>query len=140
MKILLLCCMVCLPLRRLHINSAYGYRSHPLTGKFALHQGVDLRARHDTVFAIADGHVAAVGCDDRLGIYIRLQHDSLTSVYGHLSQVMVGTEGTVEAGEPIAITGATGRVTGEHLHFCLIYHNHFIDPIKFLYQILIQKS
>ena len=130
------CCLLCLPIKNLRITSCYGYRSHPVTGKYAFHAGVDLRAKHDTVFAIMDGCVSAAGYDDFLGIYVRQDHGNLQSSYGHLSQLFVGPGETVTAGEPIGITGATGRVTGEHLHFSIRYGNTYINPLKFLYQIL----
>ena len=132
--------LLCLPLKNLHLTSSYGYRLHPVTGKYAFHAGVDLRARRDTVFAILNGCVRAAGYDDLLGIYVRLDHGDLQSSYGHLSQLFVGPGETVTAGEPIGITGATGRVTGEHLHFSLQYRQQYIDPIKFLYQTLINQE
>lgn len=133
-------CLICLPLKHLHINSTYGYRNHPLTRKYTLHAGLDLQAHHDTVFAIMDGVVTSVGYDQALGINIRLSHGEIKSVYGHLSQVFVGQGQTLKAGAPIAITGATGRVTGEHLHFSICYKKHFINPIQFLYKMLIQNE
>jgi murein DD-endopeptidase MepM/ murein hydrolase activator NlpD len=105
MKILISICLVCLPLKHLKINSDFGYRIHPLTGKYALHGGVDLSARHDTVYAILDGLVRFTGYDDGLGINIILEHGEIISVYGHLSQVLVGPQDTIMAGEPIGITG-----------------------------------
>jgi murein DD-endopeptidase MepM/ murein hydrolase activator NlpD len=140
MKTIMACCMLCLPLKNLRVTFCFGYRSHPVTGKYAFHAGVDLRAKHDTVFAIMDGSVRAAGYDDFLGIYVRLDHGDLWSSYGHLSQLFVATGDTVTAGEPIGITGATGRVTGEHLHFSLQYRHQYIDPIKFLYQTLINQD
>jgi len=139
MKSMLLGCLICLPLRHLHLNSGYGFRIHPLTREYSFHYGIDLRARHDTVFAIADGEVEKIGYENYLGNYIRLRHDSLTSIYSHLSRILVGKGEPIAAGEPIAITGATGRVTGEHLHFSLVYQHHYIDPVKFLYQMLIRN-
>jgi murein DD-endopeptidase MepM/ murein hydrolase activator NlpD len=135
-KILISICLVCLPLKHLKINSAYGYRIHPLTGKYAMHSGVDFRARSDTVYAILDGKVASTGYDDRLGINIWLSHGQLESVYGHLSRVFISVNDSVTAGEPIGISGATGRVTGEHLHFGIRYRHQYINPIKFLYELL----
>ena len=140
MKILISFCLVCLPLKHLKINSDYGYRIHPLTGKYAMHAGVDLKARHDTVFAILDGLVKSTGYDNGLGINIRLAHGSVESIYGHLSQIFVITTDTVTAGEPIGITGATGFVTGEHLHFSICYMHQYINPIKFLYELLIKQE
>jgi len=133
---LLACCLVCLPLKNLQLTSSYGNRIHPVTGKYAFHSGVDLRAKQDTVYAIMDGTVSAVNYNDLLGIYIRLDHGRFQSVYGHLSQVFVTTGESLQAGEPIGITGATGRVTGEHLHFSIRCRQQYINPLEFLYQLL----
>ncbi|MET3981718.1 murein DD-endopeptidase MepM/ murein hydrolase activator NlpD [Mucilaginibacter sp. UYP25] len=137
MKILISFCLVCLPLKHLVINSDFGYRIHPITGKYAMHAGVDFKARHDTVFAILDGEVRSVGYDRKLGINIRLYHGGeLESAYGHLSALLVRPQDHVAAGEAIAISGSSGRVTGEHLHFSICYRHQYINPIKFLYELL----
>lgn len=136
MKCCLFAVLVCLPLRHLHINSGFGYRLHPLTGHIRLHEGVDLRARHDTVFAVLSGCVQQVAWNDALGLYIRLGHGAVETVYGHLSQVWVTDADMVTAGMPIGITGATGRVTGEHLHFAVRYRNRFVPPVQFLQLLL----
>jgi len=105
-KLIFACYLVCLPLKNLHLTSPYGYRVHPVTGKYAFHAGVDLRAKDDTVFAIMDGSVAATGYNDFLGIFIRLDHGGgFQSGYGHLSEVFVAPGDTVRSGEPIAISG-----------------------------------
>lgn len=140
MKLLISLCLVCLPLKHLKINSDFGYRVHPLTGKYAMHEGVDFKARQDTVYAILNGIVKSAGYNDGLGINIRLDHGQLESVYGHLSRILVGPADSVIAGQPIGITGATGRVTGEHLHFSIRYRHKYINPIKFLYQLLIKQE
>lgn len=136
MKILISFCLVCLPLKYLKINSDFGYRIHPLTGRNALHGGVDFRARQDTVYAILDGTVESANYNPELGINLKLAHGSVRTVYGHLSRILVATHESVTAGEPIGITGATGRVTGEHLHFAVRYRNQYINPVQFLYNIL----
>ncbi|WP_158829099.1 M23 family metallopeptidase [Mucilaginibacter lacusdianchii] len=136
MKGCLLALLVCLPLRHLQVNSAFGYRLHPLTGSARFHEGVDLHARHDTVFAVLEGDVHRIAADPALGWYIVLRHGAVETVYGHLSQVWVTASDTVTAGEPIGMTGATGRVTGEHLHFAVRYRQSFINPIKFLQALL----
>jgi murein DD-endopeptidase MepM/ murein hydrolase activator NlpD len=135
-SLLLLCC--CLPLKHLHLNSAYGYRHHPLTGQCRLHKGIDLYARQDTVFAIMDGS-ATVAYNDLLGCYIRSSDEQLVCTYGHLSAFLIGA-GPVTCGQPIAITGATGRVTGEHLHLSISYQGKPLDPLKFLYQLTIKSN
>jgi murein DD-endopeptidase MepM/ murein hydrolase activator NlpD len=131
-KILLACCMVCLPLRHLRITSCYGFRVHPLTGRFSFHKGVDLRARSDTVFAVLSGKVISAAYDPLLGFYVRLSHGDFETIYGHLSQILVLAGDLVIAGDALGISGATGAVTGEHLHFGVCYRHSPVDPIKFL--------
>lgn len=131
-KIILACCLVYLPLRHLQLTSGYGYRLHPLTGRYAFHQGIDLRARSDTVFAVLSGKVEASAYEHLLGFYIRLDHGDFQTLYGHLSQLFVLEDDSVVAGMPLGITGHSGRVTGEHLHFAVSYRHRAIDPLKFL--------
>lgn len=84
------------------------------------------------MFAIADGQVTSVGIDQRLGLFIRLAHGELESIYGHLSVTGVATGDSVLCGQPVGLTGNTGQVTGEHLHFAILYQHHSIDPLEFL--------
>lgn len=61
-----------------------------------------------------------------------MAHEAFESSYGHLSQIFVLPGDTVSAGDPVAVTGATGRVTGEHLHFSIKFLSRAVDPLKFL--------
>jgi murein DD-endopeptidase MepM/ murein hydrolase activator NlpD len=131
-KILLVCCIFCLPLRHLQITSSYGYRVHPITGRYQFHKGIDLRARSDTVFAVLPGTVMTTAYDHLLGLYVRLDHSDFQTSYGHLSQVFVLAGDSVSAGDPIGVSGSSGAVTGEHLHFAVSYHHSAINPIQFL--------
>lgn len=141
MKWCCIICLCCLPLRHLSVNSGYGYRIHPVTGKYTMHSGVDLKAGNDTVFAIMNGVAFQTGYDRLLGLHIRLNHPGeVSSIYGHLSQVWVVPGDTVSMGQAIGITGSTGRVTGEHLHFAITCHKLYINPIKFLYELLINQQ
>jgi murein DD-endopeptidase MepM/ murein hydrolase activator NlpD len=124
--------MLALPLRHLALTSGYGYRIHPVTGQYRFHSGIDLRARDDTVFSVMPGRVAFVGYDAVTGVHIRLSSGDFTFLYGHLSQVFVLVGDSVEACTPLGVTGHSGRVTGEHLHFSVCYHNAPINPLKFL--------
>ena len=126
-----------LPLKLLILTSGYGYRIHPVTGKYAFHCGIDLRANYDTVYAITSGTLN-VSYNTLLGIYETVSDSSLCCTYGHLSQVLAGN-GYVRAGTPIAITGATGRVTGPHLHLSVSYQGRPINPLTFLYQLTQQQ-
>jgi murein DD-endopeptidase MepM/ murein hydrolase activator NlpD len=123
---------VSMPLKKLWITSGFGNRKHPITAEYSFHYGVDLRARNDTVFAAITGRVSAVGYNSKFGIYISLQTGRLSAIYGHLSKCMVATGDSITCGAPIAISGATGKVTGEHLHFSIRFNNRYINPLKFL--------
>ena len=125
-----------LPLRQLSLTSPYGYRIHPVTGKYSFHSGIDLRAHSDTVFAVLPGIVEAEGFDPLLGIFVRLRHDDIQTIYGHLSQLFVFKGDTVAAKTELGINGLTGRVTGEHLHFEVKYRGRSTDPLAFLQAII----
>ncbi|MEN5196941.1 M23 family metallopeptidase [Sphingobacterium faecium] len=120
------------PLDKLKVTSPFGYRIHPISGKTSHHSGVDFAARSDPVFNVLNGQVRSTGKHKALGKYIRIVHGEVETIYGHLSYILVSPGDTVIAGQPIAITGSTGRVTGEHLHFAVKFNGKFLDPLKFL--------
>lgn len=120
---------VCYPLSSVKINSPYGYRKDPFTGKRKFHNGIDLHARSSKVFAMMQGRVLKVGQDKVSGKYVTLQHGSFTVSYCHLSQIFVSQGQTVLPGDVVGITGNTGRSTGEHLHITCKYNGNYIDPI-----------
>lgn len=119
---------VCYPLSHIKINSPYGYRKDPFTGKRKFHNGIDLHARSAKVFAMMQGRVLKVGQDKVSGKYITLQHDSFTVSYCHLSQISVSQGQAVLPGDVVGITGNTGHSTGEHLHITCKYKGETINP------------
>ena len=132
MNRLLCCCLLALPLRHLDLTSGYGYRVHPITGEFRFHAGIDLRTRQDTVLSVLPGRVAFVGYDQLTGVHIRLRSGEFSLLYGHLSQVFVLPGDSVSACTPLGVTGSSGRVTGEHLHFSVLYRQRPVNPLHFL--------
>jgi murein DD-endopeptidase MepM/ murein hydrolase activator NlpD len=123
-----------LPLHRFKINSGFGYRTHPVSGiKNSFHTGIDLEAKSDTVFAILPGKVVKVSSDLIIGNYIVIAHGAYTSVYGHLSTSLVSRGDLVASGTSIAVSGNTGRVTGEHLHFGLKHKGVFVDLLRMIF-------
>jgi hypothetical protein len=107
------------PVDRLHISSTYGYRIHPVTGKRRMHSGVDYAARTGTpVYAVAPGTVVRANYDKYGGNTVAIKHaDKSTSYYLHLSRIGVRKGQNVVSRQVIGKVGATGRVTGPHLHF-----------------------
>ena len=125
--------VIAFPLKHLKQTSGFGWRIHPITGEFQFHKGVDLAARNDTVFSIMNGVVIKIGNNPLIGNYILITHSGeVQSLYGHLSAIAVLPDEQVAAGQPIGITGTTGRVTGEHLHFSIKYHGYELSPLAFL--------
>lgn len=119
---------VCYPLRRMKINSPYGYRTDPFTGKRKFHNGIDLYARGDEALAMMEGTVLKVGQDRASGKYVVLRHGEFTVSYCHLSRILVGKGTDVRPRDAVGITGSTGRSTGEHLHITCRRNGKTVDP------------
>ena len=94
------------------------------------HMGLDLAgAVGDTVLAAADGVVALVDSFLLAGNIVYLNHGGgLITGYFHLSEQLVEAGDTVSAGTPIGRVGATGRVTGPHLHWVVRYGSTTVAP------------
>ncbi len=108
------------PLKFTRVSSTFGLRHHPVTGEYKNHQGIDLASPIGTpVLAASDGVVAFKGWQGGYGNLIVLRHrNGYETRYGHLSRfgaVAVGQR--VRQGEVIGFVGATGMVTGPHLHY-----------------------
>lgn len=130
-----------LPLNSVTLTSSFGYRTHPVTRKRnSFHSGVDLVAKRDTVYSILHGIVKRSGYNELLGNYVEIKHGDYYSIYGHLSTRFVATNEIVKAGLPLGVSGSTGRVTGEHLHFTIKHKGEFINPIPFLARIINLKG
>ncbi len=120
---------VSFPLKQLRINSPFGKRKDPFTGKNAQHNGIDLFAQSDDVYSIMQGKVVKSGVDKKAGIYVKMQYGDYTVSYCHLSKAVVKRGDIVNAGDVIGISGNTGtRSTGEHVHISVKYKSHYIDP------------
>lgn len=129
---------VSFPMKQLLVNSPFGQRKDPFTGKKRNHNGLDLRAASDEVYAMLDGTVVKVGEDKRSGKYITIQYGEFLVSYCHLSRIWIKQGTQVKPGEVVGITGSTGRSTGEHLHITCKRNNKYIDPaimIQFIKEI-----
>lgn len=129
-----------LPLKEIHITSAFGPRIHPVTKKRSLHNGVDLKARAATIYSVLHARVSATGNHPLLGLYVKTSSSGIGITYGHLSRIIARKGELLAAGSPIGISGRTGRVTGEHLHLSVQYNGSYLPPIEFLRRALAQIS
>ena len=95
------------------------------------HYGTDIKLQTgDTVYAAFEGKVRVCNFERKgYGNYLVLRHpNGLETVYGHLSRFLVNIDDNVQAGQPIALGGSTGRSTGSHLHFEFRFLGQAIDP------------
>ncbi len=120
------------PLKHIQVNSPFGYRRDPLTYKKCMHNGLDLHARNDKVFAMLHGIVHKVGYDKRSGIFVTLRQGDFTISYSHLSKVAVCKGDVVSAGTVVGITGNTERSTEEHLHITCKLRGRYLDPMSLI--------
>lgn len=120
-------------LTRLFVTSDFGRRYHPVFQKSNFHTGIDLRANYDTVYSIASGFISKEGYNDRAGNFLVIQHgNGIESIYCHLSSFLMRTGEQVSSGTKVAISGASGAVTGPHLHFAMKVNGKFTDPVPIL--------
>jgi len=122
------------PLDGARLSSSFGMRKHPLSGFNKMHKGVDFAAPIGTpVYAGGNGIVEMVGINGGYGKYIRIRHNNeYKTAYAHLSSYKKGiSKGVrVNQGDVIGYVGSTGRSTGPHLHYEIIYQNNQINPLK----------
>lgn len=127
------------PLRDGRVSSFFGVpRKSAADGRpmsdASIHHGVDFAARTGTqVLAVADGVVAEstdlYAGQEKYGKVVVIEHaDGLRSLYAHLDRRSVRPGQSVKAGQPIALSGASGRVTGPHLHLEALRNGRHIDP------------
>ena len=116
------------PLKKVRQTSPYGYRIDPLTKKKTFHSGIDLKANYEDVYSLFGGVVTAVGSDNRSGNYIVLRYGVYQVSFCHLSKRYVSKGDSVYAGEPIAVSGNTGRSSGPHLHLTVRLNGKTVNP------------
>jgi len=116
------------------LSSPFGYRWHPVTGKWAMHNGVDLAAPKGTpIYATRSGIVVLATYDGTAGNYVKIDHqDSYQSIYMHMTHYVVKTGQYVYAGQLIGYVGSTGRSTGPHLHFGISRNGAYVNPMDYI--------
>jgi murein DD-endopeptidase MepM/ murein hydrolase activator NlpD len=114
--------------------SSFGWRIDPFTGLNAMHEGIDFIAEVGTpVYAAAGGVVTVAEFHPEYGNMVEIDHgNEFTTRYAHASRLFVKAGEVVKRGEKIALSGATGRATGPHVHFEVRYKGVAQNPARFL--------
>ncbi len=122
------------PVPGVRVGSPFGFRIDPITGRSALHTGLDFPADTGTpILAAAGGVVVVQQYHSAYGNMVEIDHgNELITRYAHASSVSVKKGDIVKRGQEIAKVGSTGRSTGPHLHFEVWMSGVPQDPQRFL--------
>jgi murein DD-endopeptidase MepM/ murein hydrolase activator NlpD len=120
------------PLDGARLTSSFGRRRHPILGYSRMHTGIDFGAPPGTpIYAAGDGRVVERRWRGGYGRTVRIRHNATyQTLYAHLRAFKRGVvEGTrVEQGQVIGYLGASGRVTGPHLHYEILIDGRPVNP------------
>ncbi len=116
------------------ITSQFGMRTHPITGVYKLHTGVDIGAPMGATFIAAnDGLVTYAGWNKAYGNMVIIDHGGgITTLYGHGSEILVQVGQTVFQGTPVLKVGSTGYSTGPHAHFEVRINGEYVQPLDYI--------
>lgn len=122
------------PVKGGRVGSPFGFRIDPITGRSALHTGLDFPGDVGTpIHAAAGGVVVVQEYHHAYGNMVEIDHGKgLITRYAHASRVLVKQGDIVKRGQKIAEVGSTGRSTGPHLHFEVWVGGVVQDPSRFL--------
>ncbi|MFI0037831.1 M23 family metallopeptidase [Streptomyces mutabilis] len=123
------------PIAASYVSTAY--RAGSSLWSSGSHTGIDFHASSGTsVHAVGVGTVVEAGWGGAYGNQVVIKmHDGTYTQYGHLSSIGVSVGQSVSAGQQIGLSGATGNVTGPHLHFearTSAEYGSDIDPVAYL--------
>ena len=122
------------PINGARISSNYGKRRHPVLGYNKMHRGIDFAAPRGTpIYAAGSGVIEIAKYWGSWGNFVQIRHrSSYKTRYAHMSRIASGlTKGkTVQQGQIIGYVGSTGRSTGPHLHYEILYNSKHINPAR----------
>lgn len=126
---------ICPEKGKYHLSSPFGGRTDPVYGGFEYHSGQDIAThRGNPVYATGDGVVAVAEFNFRgYGNEVVIDHGyGYKSHYAHLNTIEVADGMVVHRGERIGTVGSSGKSTGCHLHYEVIYRGSFVNPMNFM--------
>ncbi len=111
-------------------SSGFGFRSSPFSDHRSFHAGIDISLpRGAKVVATGAGVVKKVGYHNHYGLTVDIEHTAeLVTRYAHLSKASVKEGQVVDRGQRIGLSGASGRVTGPHVHYEIIQNGQPKNP------------
>lgn len=121
------------PIKRGWTSSYYGMRTDPFSGKREHHKGMDFAGKKGSdVIAVGAGVVTWSGERFGYGNLVEVNHgNGYATRYGHAKKLLVSVGEAVTKGQVLALMGSTGRSTGPHVHFEVLYQGKPVDPKKY---------
>jgi murein DD-endopeptidase MepM/ murein hydrolase activator NlpD len=115
-------------------TSGFGYRRDPKTGGRRMHAGVDFAGPVGTpLYATADGVVVHAGWASGYGRLVKIHHEfGIETRYAHMNRLNVSVGQRVSRGQRIGDIGASGRVTGPHLHYEVRVGGQPVNPMIYI--------
>ena len=117
------------------LSSTFGYRTDPFTGRAKMHTGLDFAMKvGNPVYATGDGVVESVKFEFfGYGNSVTIDHGfGYKTIYAHLNSVNVIEGMKVKRGDCIAESGKSGRSSGPHLHYEVVYKGQKVNPANYL--------
>ncbi|HHY34759.1 MAG TPA: peptidoglycan DD-metalloendopeptidase family protein [Firmicutes bacterium] len=116
------------------VTSNFGWRRHPITGRYEFHPALDIAAPYGTpIVAAADGRVEFAGYRSGYGRTVVINHGyGIKTLYAHCSTIKVRYGQNVVRGQLIATVGDSGTATGPHLHYEIHVSGVAVNPFKYL--------
>ena len=118
-----------------HISMPFGQNTHPITGQWYVHKGLDISTWRsgDPIVATANGQVVNVGYDFSFGIFVIIKHKhGIYTRYCHMQTARVKKGEFVSQRQVIGTIGNTGITTGPHLHYEIHIGSDVVDPSKYV--------
>lgn len=122
------------PMKAYHITSKFGKRRDPINKRWSMHYGLDFGGPiNSKVYATAPGKVITAGRHGNYGNFIEIDHGAgIRTRFGHLNKILVKKGDIIAFGDKIGLLGNTGRSTGPHLHYEMLFKGRGVNPMNFI--------
>jgi len=122
------------PLKAYYLTSKFGKRRDPINEKWSMHYGVDMGSTNKSpVYSTAPGVITYAGWKGKYGKLVEIDHGGgIKTRFGHLGKIFVEKGQEIGFYEKIGQVGSTGRSTGPHLHYEVVFGKKPMDPMNFI--------
>jgi len=122
------------PLKTYYLTSKFGKRRDPVNEKWSMHYGIDMGSTNKSpVYSTAPGVVTYAGWKGKYGKLVEIDHGGgIKTRFGHLGKIYVKKGEEVGFYKKIGQVGSTGRSTGPHLHYEIVFGKKPMDPTNFI--------